>query len=96
MADKRIDDIVLYHGSLAELNSRDPGRQYRFAEDLEFVSRALRYRENLSEMYDLFREELREKGYDGLVNKTLLVTGDTLYLCKIVVEGTPIVRVKKR
>ncbi|MBI2449277.1 hypothetical protein HYV49_03185 [Candidatus Pacearchaeota archaeon] len=90
MTDKKIEDIVLYHGSLAELNSRDSEKQYRFAEALFFISDKVDRNKQL-------KEQLSTIGYDGLVNmKTSIVSihfvlsGESTYYR---VEGTPILRV---
>lgn len=101
MTDKGIEDIFLYHGSLDELNSRDPAKQYKFAEELEFFS--LHSITGNIRMVDVkvgnwynqkIKEELRRRGYDGLVNKNLLViSSDGANYSIITAEGTPIVRV---
>ena len=75
-------EVVLYHGSLAELNSRNPNRQYEFARDLSFMHVKGAFDESLE-------DGMRKSGYDGLVNFT--ETGET---GERTTQGTPIVRKK--
>ena len=80
-------EIVLYHGSLEELNSRDPSKQFKFARELEFFSQP-------KERYDgRWREyvanDLRKQGYNGLVN-----VRQSCFSSYVMLEGTPIIRVK--
>ena len=84
---KNLDEIVLYHGSLAELNSRDPNMQYRFADELSFTSD---YHDN----YHSIRKELLDKGYDGIVNRK--TRGLYVFIFNLFkVEGTPIIKIDK-
>jgi hypothetical protein len=59
MADKNVEEIVLYHGSLAELNSRDPNKQYRFVDTRSYVTRLYLGNESLEGI----KRELSEKGF---------------------------------
>lgn len=93
---RRIDgsnDVVLYHGSLDELNSRGNAK-YIFAKQQSWSSREVPNKEN----WDLaVSADLRSAGFDGLVNRR------TAYVYKgedvpgygygaVVVEGTPVHR----
>ncbi len=91
MTEEKLEDIVLYNGSLEELNATDNRlnemKNYRIA-GLEFAS----------PRYDLVHEEvtkrvrilLKERGYDGLVNKRMIVDNGGTYI-----EGTPIKETRK-
>jgi|SRR3989344_3288537 len=107
---KNIDEVVLYHGSLAELNSRrDKAQQFKFADKLTFKSH---YHHRLEELYRDLGKILRENGYDGLVNMQTIAgnfspinthisshrggPGNfTVHADTIFVEGTPIIRVRE-
>lgn len=102
---RSLDDIVLYHGSLEELNSRDPDKQYRFAPLTEFISSE--YRANtyingggfiedlLSEAREQIIKEIFNKDFDGLVNaKTILYGKYTDSSTMMRIEGTPVIKVR--
>ena len=84
----KTEEIVLYHGSLNELNSRDPKEQYRFAKEKCF--------ETTNDHYSIDDEcvnDVREEGYAGLVNcKVTYFTGHYAEI-KTCLQGTPIVRI---
>jgi len=79
----REEELVLYHGTLEELNSRDPNKQYKFAEKLHLI---------LSQYAILDKkplDRLREEGYDGLVNFIEMENRDHR-----TIQGTPINRIR--
>ena len=100
---RRVEDIVLYHGPLAELNDRDPSRQYAFADEDAIVlidDEPAKGCKGIVEVMTITKELLAEKGYSGLVNRRTSLTasgfspsaGIEYYF---MVEGTPIVRVRE-
>ncbi len=82
-----VKKIVLYHGSLEELNSRDPNKQYRFAEELSYVSSKPKFIEDIDNV-----EEITSNGWDGLVNKRCFSFPSSSIIGYL--EGTPIIRVE--
>ncbi len=92
-SNRDLEDIIIYHGSLAELNSRNPDKQYQFAEELFFISEAQpEYSDYLTKSYkEIIKEELVRKKYNGLVNaRTMAIAG--IRLDKYRIEGTPILK----
>lgn len=95
---RKVEDIVLYHGSLTELNSRNHQRQYEFAPELTFRSIPCSvgdvdiYRPKKERDVPLplegIKRELLEKGYSGLVNMRTIMFNKYHYFA---VEGTPII-----
>ncbi len=86
-----IEDTILFNGSLAELNSIDPKRQYRFTDVISFG-----YHLSVGEADEIDQElemVMKNSDYDGIVHRRTSfakVDGtDHIY-----VEGTPIVMVK--
>lgn len=96
--ERKVENVVLYHGSLAELNSRDPNRQYTFADRLSF-----RHGPDNFLYHNIFFEglieKLREKGYAGIVNRKTSHSVENSRngggVASLMVEGTPIVRVRE-
>jgi len=87
--------VVLYHGSLQELNSRNPSEQYRFSDkSMGFISGEYFWNNS---WFENISNELRENGYDGIVNRKTcfgrLGIIDTSPVARV--EGTPIVRVDR-
>ncbi len=107
MADKgkNIGKVVLYHGSLKELNSRDKRKQYTFASDLSFISKGYKdpYKAEPNSEFDMINnfkdakaignvlKEIQKKGYDGLVNVRSLLYNDHTNIIRMAIEGTPII-----
>lgn len=93
--EKNLDEIILYHGSLAELNERlkakgDSGR-FNFADELWFLSEfPLSYSQR--EVITECKRQIVVRGYDGLVNMRTLVYPEPRVIT-YAIEGTPIVRV---
>jgi len=92
MVKRRVEDVKLYHGSLNELNSRDPKRQYKFAKEptILLVHDIVRS----SQIESRFKNDLFERGYDGIVNRKTtpyFYKGDFYlsHISKVFVEGTP-------
>ena len=87
-----LDDIVLYHGSLTELNSRDPTKQYTFAKGesliLDFSTKT-----SPDNVENLAKAVIKGRGCDGLVNKRISCFSAKEDRC--IIEGTPIVKVGK-
>ncbi len=82
-----ISDVVLFNGTLAELNSVDPNRQYKIA-GTEFVSKEYFCGEMKK---GLVQEELRQNGYDGLVHKATVPYQKVFFMwTTFKVEGVPI------
>jgi|WetSurMetagenome_2_1015567.scaffolds.fasta_scaffold130867_2 hypothetical protein len=91
--DKKLEDkIVMYHGSLDELNSRNPDDQYEFAEKLSMVLAG--YPLDNEDWTKWMQMQIKGKGYDGIVNRRTIITIENLTEYARV-EGTPIIRVKK-
>ena len=90
---KQTDRAVIYNGSLAELNSRDPNNQYRFVQgELRFMSGILPVDKcSLEESLMELNFKQFNIPYDGLVNARIyhFDSDDE----RAGVEGTPIVRV---
>jgi len=96
--EKNLDEIVLYHGSLAELNERLQNKGYEarfdFADELNFITQTYLVYESKKNWLQAKRE-LLEKGYDGIVNMRTVVfaaPADARYNLEYAIEGTPIVR----
>lgn len=79
---EELERIVLYHGSLRELNSRTEDRKFRFARSSYFRFDGFKIKEGWIDEGSM-RKELWESGYDGLVNMNAI-------------SGTPIVEIKRR
>jgi hypothetical protein len=88
-----LDEVVLYHGSLEELNSRDSDKQYRFTKNNSYIS---------SNYVDetLIRDisnEILKLGFSGIVNARTISKTDIrenlISYTTYRMEGTPIVRV---
>lgn len=97
----RIEEIVLYNGSLVELNSRNPEEQYDFAAEPSFIYGPFVTDGSPSRGHDLFlkgaRKELIQQERDGLVNAVLSISYTSGYggsYSTEMISGTPIVRVK--
>ena len=94
MTEEKLEKIVIYHGSLAELNSRDENhKKYRFTEQEFFISE--RYEEIDEEdiTYDKrIAKEILNKEYDGLVNARTIVIAQESAMDLYKIEGTPIKR----
>ena len=91
---KALEEIVLYNGSLEELNSRDLNKQYTFAKEPYFMSEFYEDKPGTSR---LFSNILAEKNYAGLVNMRTITSdiddSDKSWKARFVaIEGTPIVR----
>ncbi|MEN9626730.1 MAG: hypothetical protein RL557_1058 [archaeon] len=92
---EQLTDIILYHGSLNELNERTNG-QYTFAQDSSFVSLPGKY-QSVERMEHEIKRQLAKKDYHGLVNRrTTAVSEDGRAWVSGFIEGTPIVRVNIR
>ena len=76
------NDVVLYHGSLNELNSRakDNVERYRFSPAASFISGFYKYDAEI-------RDELCRLNLAGIVNRKTLFNKDN---SRMAVEGTPI------
>jgi len=89
--------LILYHGSLQELNSRNPNEQYKFGEHPFFNSEFYPYT-NFSLWASQIAEKLHSKGYDGLVNRRTIFRDvfslEALPQLHAAVEGTPVMRVR--
>ena len=88
--EKNLDDVVLYHGTLEELNRRNPPeRQYEFVPDVySFITHS---------DPESFKSKVLERGFDGLVNRktSLSYIGDAYHSeSRYLLEGTPIMLVK--
>ena len=94
----RDNEIVLYNGSLNELNSRDDNVQYSFVTEREFVSNVYRIKyDNSTTIERKVKDELRNLEYDGVVNKrTIIFARNMLWEIPAegIIEGTPIKRAK--
>lgn len=97
---RNVEDIVLYHGSLDELNrAPDTDRQYSLTDRLEWQHHDY---VDKSAHIDVFLFEVRRllltAGYDGLVNRRLSHSkwthgsGGASNETSLLIEGTPIVR----
>ena len=93
---KSTEEVVLYHGSLAELNGRSSEEQYAFADKRVFVSNSSR----IDDLPNTVRDQLGEDGL-GLVNARIFYSGQVI-LGRFPsdknehgfrMEGTPIARV---
>jgi len=68
------DRIILYHGSLNELNENHPTGKFKIAPEMSFTARINIPRingqiaENLEKPIEALRRKLDNKGYAGLVN----------------------------
>ena len=60
--DKKVEEIRIFGGSLRELNSRDPSRQYVIVGDL-FISRNCGF----GVLEELTKKTIAENGYDGVI-----------------------------
>ncbi len=92
--EKNLDEIVLYEGSLEELNSRDPSRQYVFAEDRDHFRSEFYEKWNTKEADEGARRALCFYGYDGMVK--VKKVEDTLEMSwgqssSVAIEGMPII-----
>jgi len=89
----RPEQVVLYHGTLEELNQISGESRYKIPEkNLEFMSKTLLQspQEELTTLK--LREEILGKGFHGLVNRTTFYTGnDSKGNPQYRIEGTPIV-----
>lgn len=94
----RVEEIVLYHGSLEELNGirQSQGEErYIFAAELltpsydhlSFLSIPYEPHTNLEKL----KNELLSSGYDGLVNRRTIVDNISPVNIFLRTEGTPIV-----
>ena len=91
--EKNLDDVVLYHGSLAELNERSE-QQHEFADSISYISN-LHFTDDAMSWDKKIKKELIETGYDGLVNRrTISEFCRNGFSCAI--EGTPIVKKSSR
>lgn len=100
---RNVEDVVLYHGSLDELNrAPDTDRQYALTDRLEwqhhdFADKSV----EIPVFLDEVRNALLEAGYDGLVNRRLSHSkwtypgGGASNAISLLIEGTPIVRDSK-
>lgn len=87
-----ISEIVLYDGSLAELNSIDPQKQYYIDPDnLEYYGPHTRF-----DSLCTTRRDLLTRGFDGLVNKRQYTTPTFEGHNEVGIQGTPIKSVIKR
>ena len=90
-----IEEVIIYHGSLQELNSRDQNKQYEFVKEESFISGVYdKMDEGIIYRHKIARE-ISTKGYDGLVNSRTIIfseeeTCDLRFL--YIIEGTPIKR----
>jgi len=84
------EEIVLYHGSLEELNSRDQDKRYKFANKHRFSYDDWSWRRD----GETLKQALAEKGYAGLVNMRTSIRNILFVLPIPFFEGTPIIRVK--
>jgi hypothetical protein len=83
------EEIVLYHGSLEELNSRGKDKQYKFANKHRFSYDDWSWRRD----EEILKQVLAEEGYDGLVNMRTSVR-NVFFLPIPFFEGTPIIRIR--
>lgn len=89
MDDEDINDIVLYHGSLAELNSRyHRQEQYELGREVYYISSDFD-EENFERKA---KTEIKNLGYLGIVNCRTLFCGSRDFSDFYRVEGTPIVK----
>jgi len=87
------EDVILYHGSLEELNSRDPSGdiRYCFSPIEEFVSERQVGEPTDPKETIKIREEILGRGFHGLVNRKTLWSDWTYSGSKSFrIEGTPI------
>jgi len=89
--------LMLYNGSLQELNLRNSNDQYQFGEHPSFTSDFYPYAD-VNLWTHQIGEKLRAKGYDGLVNERRfyrdIYSQDAPPKLFVSVEGTPIMRVR--
>ena len=94
---KNLNDVVLFHGSLEELNSLDPEKQYEIAGK---SFRSIQRWENgrpflgiLGGVETYIEDELFRRGYDGIIHKQTIPIDKVLWTYPIFrIEGTPIQR----
>jgi len=87
--------IVLYHGSLEELNSRNPNEQYEFHNKYgSYISTDFFYNNQWSRRIS---GQILADGYAGLINRrtNFILRGLITQFLYANVEGTPIVRKEK-
>ncbi len=82
--------IILYHGSLEQLNSRSPDEQYESAEELSFCSEYT-YSSREDDVGEL-EKEIQNKGFDGIVDLKYKPERTVGHRAFFNVEGTPIVK----
>ena len=96
-----LDGVILYYGSLDELNSRNLNLQYKLAEMPLFISSVIpladntgsyeRNPNNLVQLIKHIKKEIREAGFKGLVNyKTNISSNVSSHSFCGFGEGTPI------
>ena len=89
MAEKSLENIILYNGSLIELNSRDPNIKYGFGDSLRLTIEI--GGGDIEEAFEKAKADIKSMGYDGLVNERTTANSYpnvSLYI----IEGTPIVK----
>lgn len=97
-----IEKIVLYHGSLGELNARSPIEQYKPATTREFFQiwkdDSRFERDALAKFLSQIKENIFKKGFSGLVNVRTSYSQVHYYSTPsqhyFFMEGTPIVKVE--
>ena len=86
-----MEDIVIYYGSLDELNSRSGTKKFKFAEHIRFVSEAHKVIDENgapSSLENYIVKDLEEMGYEGIVDARTFGGFSNMYHMK----GTPIVK----
>jgi len=94
---ENLNDVILTNGSLTELNSIDASKQYMVA---AHKIRSQKHTSGLdSESYlnnceDLFRMQLREAGYDGVIRfQTIAFTRNQGFFSDFYYEGMPVKKI---
>lgn len=93
---ENFEDIVLYHGSLEELNSRNPEKQYRIAEEDFFITDFEELGFIHQDPYQSIKKQIQKKDYIGLVNARSIIRIESnfggAHMRFFGMEGTPIIR----
>ena len=91
--EQRKQEVILYHGSLVELNSRDPRNQYKIV-GRSYINSGIPFTNNENFVNSVGEDLRREKeNWIGLINLRT-VPHETLGSNRIMmhIEGTPIAK----
>jgi len=99
MAETEFEDVVLYHGSLNELNSKKRRSfiRYGFVEEDFFITDFQKLGFFEKKPFEEIKKQVYDAGYDGLVNaRSIIGIGDIEgpHMRHFGMEGTPIVKKK--